>query len=230
MSTGPIKGGFSADIPADAVAEALKSVERIKRSGDAPADPEIEVGGAGPEEETQVDLEPGAPEGESPELLLLRTQLELSQQKGRETLEKLREEHERAQRAVADLDAYKKRAIKEKDEVQRFGSEKLVKDLLPVIDNLDRALKHAAPEDPLADGVKMVLKQVEDVLGRHGVKAFSALGKPFDPNVHEAMQQVQGADAAPGTVVMEHARGFTLHGRLVRPAMVGIAAPRGGET
>ncbi len=126
-------------------------------------------------------------------------------------------------RAVADLENYKKRAVKEREEVQKFGVEKLVKDLLPVLDNLDRALAAAQPGDTLVDGVKLVRASFEQALARHGVKGFSALGQPFDPARHEALMQVPTADAAPGTVVLEHARGFTLNERLVRPAMVGVA-------
>jgi molecular chaperone GrpE len=158
----------------------------------------------------------------------LRTRLELSMEKGRETLEKLKEEHERRLRAAADLENYKKRAQRERDDVQRFGVEKLAKDLLPVIDNLDRALSAAAADDPLASGVRLVRASFEQALARHGVKGFSALGKPFDPALHEALMQVP-SEEAPGTVVLEHARGFLLHERLLRPAMVGVAVARKGD-
>jgi molecular chaperone GrpE len=105
--------------------------------------------------------------------------------------------------------------------------ERLVKDLLPVLDNLDRALAAAAPDDPLVAGVKLVRASFEQALSRHGVRGFSALGQPFDPAQHEALLQVPSAEVAPGTVTVEHARGFTLHERLIRPAMVGVAvAPR----
>jgi molecular chaperone GrpE len=124
---------------------------------------------------------------------------------------------------VADLENYRKRAQKEREEVQKFGVEKLVKDLLPVLDNLDRALAAAASDDPLVAGVKLVRGTFEQTLARQGVKGFSALGQPFDPARHEALMQVPSADAEPGTVVVEHARGFTLHERLLRPAMVGVA-------
>ncbi len=132
---------------------------------------------------------------------------------------------------MADLENYRKRAQRERDEVQKFGVEKLVKDLLPVLDNLDRALAAAAADDPLVAGVKLVRTSFEQALARHGVKGFSALGQPFDPAQHEALLQVPSAEAAPGTVVVEHARGFTLHERLIRPAMVGVAValPRGGD-
>ncbi len=208
------KGGFQAEIPANAIEAALRSVEKIQAGG-APA-PEVAVAVEG--------AAPAADPGDlAKEVESLRTQLELSTAKGRETLEKLKDEHDRLLRAAADLDNYKKRAAREREEVQRFGVEKLVKDLLPAVDDLDRALAAAAPDDPLADGVRLVRAALEQALAKHGVVGFSAMGERFDPAVHEALMQVPTAEKPPGTVVVEHARGFKLNDRLVRPAMVGVA-------
>jgi molecular chaperone GrpE len=209
------KGSFKADIPTDAVEDALRSVERVT--------------GHAAEGEVPVAVDPAEPPGGGIESL--QAQLELSQSLGRETQKKLEEVHDRWVRAVADLENYRKRAQRERDEVQKFGVEKLVKDLLPVLDNLDRALAAAAADDPLVAGVKLVRTSFEQALARHGVKGFSAMGQPFDPAQHEALLQVPSAEAAPGTVVVEHARGFTLHERLIRPAMVGVAVavPKGGD-
>lgn len=210
------KGSFHADIPDSAVEAALRSVERAKAApGDEGSGGQDEGGGV------EVDVPGAAPA--SDEVASLRAQLELSQQLGRETQKKLEDVHDRWVRAVADLENYRKRAQRERDDVQKFGVEKLVKDLLPVMDDLDRALAAVAADDPLVAGVKLVRASFEQVLGRHGVKVFSAMGQPFDPARHEALLQVPSADAAPGTVVVEHARGYTLHERLVRPAMVGVA-------
>jgi len=220
MSDSDSKGAFQADIPADAVQEALRSVERIAHPG-APADPAAaETGGDSVEVEVAAEQDPTAL---AKEAASLRAQLELSTSKGRETLEKLKEEHERFMRAAADLDNYKKRAARERDEIQKFGSEKLLKDLLPVVDGLDRALAAAPPDDPLADGVRLVRASFEQALARHGVTSFSAMGEKFDPAFHEALMQVPTGDKPAGTVVLEHARGFKLNDRLVRPAMVGVA-------
>ena len=203
------KGAFSADIPTDAIEEALRSVEKAAEPG---AGAEVPVEGEGEAgEEADADR------------ARLAAQLELSMQKGRETLEKLKEEHDRHLRAAADLENYKKRAVKERDEAQKFGSERLLKDLIPVLDNLERALAAAPEGDPLAKGVRLVLRGFEETLGRHGIKAFSALGQPFDPRLHEAVMQVAAGDQPPGTVLMEHGRGYLLNDRLVRPAMVGVA-------
>jgi molecular chaperone GrpE len=132
-------------------------------------------------------------------------------------------------RAVADLENFKKRAQKEKEEVQRFGLERLLKDLLPVPDNLDRALEHARSStdfESLKKGLQMTRKLFEDTLARHGVKSFSSLGKPFDPHVHEAMQHVETSDMAPGLVAAEVLKGYTLNDRLVRPALVMVSKAR----
>lgn len=210
------KGSFRADIPDDAVEAALRSVERAS-SG---ATPDGEGGAEGEGTPIEVEVPAGPPADEARRL---GAQLELSQALGRETQKKLEDVHDRWVRAAADLENYRKRALKERDEVQKFGVERLVKDLLPVLDNLDRALGAAAADDPLVAGVKLVRASFEQALARHGVKGFSALGQPFDPALHEALMQVPSAEAAPGTVVLEHARGFTLNDRLVRPAMVGVA-------
>jgi len=206
------KGAISADIPRDAIEEALRSVE--KHAGGAEAAAGAEGEGPGP------TVEALAAERES-----LAAQLELSLAKGRETMERLKEEHDRYLRAAADLENYRKRAQKEREDVQKFGVERLLKDLIPILDNLERALQSAAADDPLAGGVRLVLRTFEEILGRHGVQAFSALGQPFDPRLHEALLQVATPDRPPGTVVLEHGRGFLLNDRLVRPAMVGVAVP-----
>jgi molecular chaperone GrpE len=208
------KGAISADIPSDAIEEALRSVEKHAGGGEVP----IEAGPPG--EGTGPSAEALAAEKET-----LAAQLELSLAKGRETMERLKEEHDRYLRAAADLDNYKKRAQKEREEVQKFGVERLLKDLIPILDNLERALQAAAQDDPLAGGVRLVLRTFEEILGRHGVKGFSAMGQPFDPRLHEALMQVATTDRPPGTVVLEHGRGFLLNDRLVRPAMVGVAVP-----
>jgi molecular chaperone GrpE len=220
MSNPESKGGFQADIPVDAVQEALRSVEKIAQEGAA----QETSGPAAAEEGAEIAVEaPAADPGLADEAERLRAELELSQALGRETQEKLKAEHDRCLRLAADHENYRKRAAKEKEEIQRFGNEKLLKDLLPVLDGLDRALAHAAEDDPLREGVKLVRASFEQALARHGVTAFSAMGERFDPSLHEALLQVPTRDQPPGTVVLEHARGFKLNDRLVRPAMVGVA-------
>ena len=208
------KGSFSANIPKSVLDEALEAVERNQGTGEP-------GGGAKGEPAEAGSAAPAEPLSEAERL---RAELEMSQAAGRQGFEKLKEEHERYLRAAADLENYRKRAQREREEVQKFGIERLLVDLFPVVDNLDRALAAAPEGDPLAGGVKLVLKVLEDALTRHGVRSFHALGQPFDPKRHEAIMTVATADHPPGTVLAEHGRGFELHDRLVRPALVAVAA------
>jgi molecular chaperone GrpE len=157
----------------------------------------------------------------------LKQRLELAQTRGKEALAQLKEEHERVLRAAADLDNQKKRAQREKEDAIKFGLEKFLKELLPVADNLDRALGHADADnkESIVTGVKMVAKQLEDTLGKHGVKSFSAKGQPFDPRQHEAMSAVE-VDGPSNMVHEEFMRGYTLNDRLIRPAVVSVTQSR----
>ena len=140
--------------------------------------------------------------------------------------EEVKVNYDRFVRQVAELENFKKRATREKDEAVRFANESLVRDLLPVIDNLERAVAHAqggGNGKPLVEGVEMVLKGILDVLAKHGVAQISAVGQPFDPEKHEAMAQVESENHAPNTVIEEHHKGYLLKDRLLRPALVTVA-------
>jgi molecular chaperone GrpE len=222
------KGKFSADISQDVIEEALKAVNRRKAEGSgegapAPTEPTESGDSEAETSEVAVEVDGGAA---AREIETLKAQLEMSLAKGREMMDRVKESHEKMLRSVADLDNYKKRAQKEKEEVQKFGVEKILKDLLPVIDNLDRAVeyaKSASDFESFKQGVSMTRKLFEDTLGKHGIKSFSSVGKAFDPRLHEAMQQVESADVPPNQVVSEVVRGFTLNDRLVRPALVVVS-------
>ena len=134
-----------------------------------------------------------------------------------------KELHDRLLRNAADFENFKKRSKKEIDDGMAKGREQILKEVLPVIDNLERALKHAPGDDPLAQGVRMVEKQLLQALEKFGVTRFSALGQPFDPNMHDAIQQVETNDTAPGTVAQEYSSGYMMSGKLLRPAMVAVA-------
>lgn len=172
-------------------------------------------------------LEERAVPGDAAELqkkvAVLEAQLEESMRRARETSDRLKDTHERLLRTAAEFDNFKKRSLKEKDDVQKFGSERLLKDFLPVLDNLERALDHTG-SDPaqVIEGVRLVQKLFETTLGKHGVVGFTAKGKPFDPNLHEALMQ-QDSPEPPGTVIGEMARGYKLNDRLIRPAAVVVA-------
>ena len=131
---------------------------------------------------------------------------------------------EKAYRGAADLDNARKRFQKERTELRTYGVEPLIQELLPVADNLERAIAHASAENNLAEGVKMVLRQFMQVLATKGAVPFDAKGEMFDPAVHEAMSQIPSADQPPGTVLEVFQKGWMLKERLIRPAMVVVAA------
>jgi molecular chaperone GrpE len=155
---------------------------------------------------------------------------ELEQERVRLETE-LKAERERFLRERADLENFKKRAARDREETLRYGTEGLVRDLLPVVDNLERALQHAesgGTGGPLADGVRLVLDSLRRVMESHGVNEIVALGQAFDPERHEAMEQIESDEHDANTVVREHQRGYTLHDRLVRASLVGVSKPGGG--
>jgi molecular chaperone GrpE len=214
---------LQADVSDEVIQAALRSVEgEDARGGDGPA--EVTEGGALLEESPPSQADTG---GLQQELRETRAALDVSMERARDTLNRLKDSHDRHLRAAADLENYKKRALREREEVERFGIQKLLKELLPVMDNLDRALEHVESPNTLTEGIVATRRLFEETLGRYGVKAVSALGQPFDPAQHEAMQQVATADVPAGTVVTELVRGYTLHGRLVRPALVSVAVAPG---
>jgi molecular chaperone GrpE len=136
-------------------------------------------------------------------------------------------------RAQAELQNYRKRAQKEADEMRLYQALPLGRDLLPALDNLHRALAAAETSksvEKLLEGVRLVAKQLEAALNRHQIVAMESAGKPFDPNFHQAIQQMPTSEHPPMTVMHEVERGFTLQDRVVRPATVIVAqAPEGQE-
>ena len=150
-------------------------------------------------------------------------------QRLREALEtKAREveaQQDRYLRAVAEFDNVRKRAAREREEYTRYANESLLRDVLPVLDNLDRALQAARsePTTSLTTGVELIQRELLRVLEKYGVAPFDSVGQPFDPERHEAIARVQSADLPDMSVAAETARGYLLHGRVLRPAMVTVA-------
>ena len=129
-------------------------------------------------------------------------------------------------RERADLENFKRRMQRDKAEALRFANEPLIRDLLPILDNLERAVSHAqggGNSQPLVEGVSLVLRSFLDVAEKHGVSRVSAKGQLFDPAKHEAMAQVENTDVEPNTVVDEYAPAYLLYDRLLRPALVVVA-------
>ena len=132
------------------------------------------------------------------------------------------------QRTQADFENYQKRTQRERESERRYWHGAFALDLLPVIDNLDRAMtaaKQAGESGPLVQGVGMVQTQLLDMLKRHGITPIDALGKPFDPNLHQAIMQQPSREHPPQTVIQVLQQGFMIHDRVLRPAGVIVSAP-----
>jgi len=174
--------------------------------------------------EENVETPPGeitaaAKADSSDELARLREELAAKTQEAKEN-------YDRYVRQIAETENFKKRNVRERDDAIRFANEILIKDLLPVIDNLERAITHAANGKngkPLVEGVEMVLKGFLDVLNKYGVSPIVAVGQPFDPSKHEAIAQVSSHDHEPNTVVEELHKGYMFRDRLLRAALVSVS-------
>ena len=124
-------------------------------------------------------------------------------------------------RAVADLDNYKKRMIKEKADIIKYSNEDIIKDVLPFMDSLDRALEHDTGDiKTFKDGIALIQEQLLCCLKKHGVERIDAAGVTFDPNFHEALMQVQSDQHDDNKIVSEMEKGYLLNGRLLRPSRV----------
>jgi molecular chaperone GrpE len=136
-------------------------------------------------------------------------------------------------RCRADLENYRKRAQREKEDLGRFANENLLRELLPVLDNLERAVAHAKEsggDGNLLEGVEMTIGLLHKTFDQFGVTAVEALGKPFDPACHEAMGQLESSELPPGSVAQELQKGYLLNQRLLRPALVMVSkAPAAGK-
>lgn len=137
------------------------------------------------------------------------------------------DKQDRLLRALAEADNVRRRAQRDRDEHAKYANEALLRDLIPVLDNLDRALEAARTAGNAAgvvEGVELIQRELLKVLERAGVTRYSALGQPFDPTRHEAIARAIRADVTPGTVVNEQLPGYSLHGRVLRAALVAVAA------
>ena len=142
--------------------------------------------------------------------------------------EEAKTHYDKLLRAMADFENYRRRMERDKQDLVKFANENLIRELLNVLDHLEQALSHikqGAGDDArnLALGVELVAKQLVGALEKFGLKAVDAeVGQAFDPQHHEALQMVDAEDAAPGSVLAQHRRGYMLHDRLLRPALVNV--------
>ena len=136
---------------------------------------------------------------------------------------------DRSMRTLADFDNYRKRAERERQEAKRFALTEPMRDLLDVVDNLERAVAAPGSVEDLRQGVEMILRQLDELLRRHGVKPVEAHGEAFDPTVHEAVASRESDAVEEATVDEEYQKGYLLHDRLLRPARVVVAVPQRDE-
>lgn len=179
----------------------------------APSDQEL------PCVDTSAATEPGTPEERIAQLEQLLAAKEAES----------RENWDRFLRERADLENYRKRANREKEELLSYGTKSLIEEILPVVDNLERALSHASEESlsALVEGVQMTSDMLISALKKFGVTPLEATGATFDPAFHQAMTQIPTDKQPPNTVVEEFLKGYLLKDRLLRPAMVSVAtAPK----
>ncbi|MFQ5418099.1 MAG: nucleotide exchange factor GrpE [Myxococcota bacterium] len=185
--------------------EALReAAESVSRPAEAPAEAPGEAPGEAADE---------APEGSGD---------------GEGGADELAETKDRLLRMQADFENFRRRALQERRDIYQYGHENLVKDLLSTVDNLDRAIGHAREStdgdlESLLQGVEIVHQELLSILAKHLVREIEALGKPFDPNVHEAMAQAPDGSVEPNTVVQVLQKGYQLRDRLLRPSRVIVA-------
>jgi molecular chaperone GrpE len=139
---------------------------------------------------------------------------------------------DRWQRAAADLANLRRRTEQEKSEVEKFASMLLIQELLPVLDNFERALATIPGNLQMLtwiQGVMLVERQLRAILERRGLAAIETKGQPFSAHYHEAISERQTSEEAPGTVLQEYQRGYTMHGMVIRPSLVEVAAAESRE-
>ncbi|WP_447731572.1 nucleotide exchange factor GrpE [Aeromonas veronii] len=172
---------------------------------------------AQPVEPTDVDSEVTA---EQARIAELEAQLETA-------IQKAAEERERALRTAAEMENLRRRTELDVEKAHKFALEKFANELLPVLDNLERAIELADKENealkPMIEGVELTLKSMQSGVAKFGLVALDPINQPFDPNAHQAISMVPSADVAPNTVIAVMQKGYDLNGRVIRPAMVMIA-------
>jgi molecular chaperone GrpE len=151
-----------------------------------------------------------------------------------EAEKKAAENYDKYVRSVAEFDNYRKRSIREKADAINYGNERLLQDVLPLLDGIDRALEQAdkaSDFEAFRKGLQLIREQLAGCLKKHGVESIDTLQKDFDPNLHEALLQVDSPDHEHNKVVNEFEKGFLLNGRLLRPAKVSVCKrpPAGDE-
>jgi len=175
-----------------------------------------------PQETAQAEKTAEGDQGQPLKAEDLRAHLEAKEKEASEN-------YDRYLRAMAEMDNYRKRAAREKEDAIKYGNEKLIKDVLPILDSLDRALNQASDLsarnnfEAFQQGLELIHSQILGCLERHGVVKVAAKGEEFDPERHQALMQVETPEMESNRVVDEYESGYTLHGRLLRPSKVSVS-------
>lgn len=178
----------------------------------------VDMAEAQAEELQGTEAAPGANAKEEDELAKIQVQLE-------EARGEIQELTDRLFRSQADFENYRRRVQKEKEDLAVFANQKLLLSLLPVLDNLERALGTPAAQgdEKLRQGVELTARSFREILGREGLTAIESVGKPFDPVFHEAVATVPSDEHEDGTVLLEFQKGYKLGDRVIRPSMVQVS-------
>ena len=191
----PETGQSELDATAEAVAEAAEA-----------------IAGSEPESTAQPEESPEAASAAAGDATALQTERD--------------QYFEQMKRAQAELENFRRRVQREAEQSARYSSLPLIRDLLPALDNLGRTIQAAEQTGKIEDllqGLQMIVSQFDQVFSAHAAKPITAVGEPFDPNMHEAMQQIPTNEHPPMTVMQELERGYTLHDRVIRPSKVLVA-------
>jgi molecular chaperone GrpE len=178
-----------------------------------------------PAAQAEEDAKPPAEGTAEREASVEETEVTAEQEMARMQQE-LEEANDTMLRLAAELDNYKKRVAKERESLIKYATQDIIQELLPVLDNFERAIESAnksKDSDSLLEGVRMIFKQMYDTLGRKGVSRIDAVGKAFDPTIHEAVMQITSEEHPENVVVEELQKGYMLHDRVIRPSIVAVS-------
>jgi molecular chaperone GrpE len=196
-------------------------IRKYEKTAEATAaDPSLEQ----PEDlQEESPVKGGGQTAENDETAELEAKIEAARQEAQAN-------YERLLRVSAEFDNYKKRSAREIQDFRKYANETLLKELLPMVDNLELAIKSASEEsngqESLVNGIDLTLKEILRVLNKFGVQAVEALNQPFDPVFHQAVVSEESDTHLKNTVIQELQKGYTLHDRLLRPSMVVVAKPK----
>lgn len=187
---------------------------------------EIEENGKQKKISKEIDSGKEDKEKNDDPLKVMEARLESMEQESKDS-------HDRFLRVSAEFENYKKRAAREMNDFRKFANESFVKAMLPVVDNLDRAIESSSDDDhsnsSVVEGVNMTLKEILKIFEQFGVKPFASLGKTFDPALHQAVMQEESDDHPEKTILNELEKGYMMHDRLLRPAMVVVSKKTDSE-